>query len=123
VTLTLTLRERPAVPLEADALAPDRLASLRREEIRSLVVWEGNRRAQVGDFFAVDGDVGDDVRIEGDLGRVKFLGAGMAGGRLTVAGDAGMHAGVGMRGGQPGLSARKLKPTVASYRVRSKRIT
>ena len=100
VALTLSLRDAPAVPLETDGLAPDRLASLRRDEIEALPVWEGNRQARVGDFFAVSGDGDDDVRIEGDLGRVKFLGAGMDGGRLTVAGDAGMHAGAEMRGGE-----------------------
>jgi len=100
MALTLTLRERPAVPLEAEGLTADRLASLRRGEIEALAVWEGNRRAQVGDFFAVSGDRSDQLRIEGDLRRVKFLGAGMTAGRLTVAGDAGMHAGAGMRGGE-----------------------
>ena len=100
MALTLTLRERPAVPLEAEALTPDGVAPLRRAEIEALTVWEGNRRARVGDFFAVSGEVGDELRIEGDLGRVKFLGAGMESGRLTVAGSAGMHAGAGMRGGE-----------------------
>jgi formylmethanofuran dehydrogenase subunit C len=100
VALTLTLREEPAVPLETDGLTPDRLAPLSRGEIEALPVWEGRRRARVGDFFAVSGDGDDDVRVEGDVGRVKFLGAGMTGGRLTVAGDAGMHAGTEMAGGE-----------------------
>src|SRR5919202_3579807 len=99
MTLTLTLREEPAVPLEADVLRPDRLAGASREEIEALSVWHGNERARVGDFFAVSG-AGDDVRLEGDLRRVKFVGAGMTIGRLTVAGDVGMHAGAGMRGGE-----------------------
>ena len=100
MALTLTLREDPAVPLEADGLTPDRLAPLSRGEIESLPAWEGRRRARIGDFFAVSGDGSDDVRVEGDLRRVKFLGAGMTGGRLTVAGDAGMHAGTEMTGGE-----------------------
>src|SRR5919202_6582442 len=99
MTLTLTLREEPAVPLEADVLRPDRLAGARREEIEALSVWHGNERTRVGDFFAVSG-AGDDVRLEGDLRRVKLVGAGMRAGRLTVAGDVGMHAGAGMRGGE-----------------------
>jgi formylmethanofuran dehydrogenase subunit C len=99
MTLTLTMREQPAVPLEAEVLSPDRLAGAGREEIEALPVWHGNERTRVGEFFAVSG-YGDDVRIEGDLGRVKFVGAGMTAGRLTVAGDVGMHAGAGMRGGE-----------------------
>src|SRR5215210_3302275 len=99
MTLTLTLREEPDVPLEADGLCPDRLAGARREEIEALPVWHGNERTRVGEFFAVSG-AGDDVRLEGDLSRVKLVGAGMTAGRLTVAGDVGMHAGAGMRGGE-----------------------
>src|SRR5918999_808469 len=99
MTLTLTLREQPAVPLEADVLCPDRLAGASRDEIEALPVWHGNERTRVGEFFAVSG-AGDDVRVEGDLSRVKLVGAGMTAGRLTVAGDVGMHAGAGMRGGE-----------------------
>src|SRR5215216_285605 len=99
MTLTLTLREQPVVPLEAEVLCPDRLAGASREEIEALPVWHGNERTRVSEFFAVSG-AGDDVRLEGDLSRVKFVGAGMTAGRLTVAGDVGMHAGAGMRGGE-----------------------
>src|SRR5919108_2102479 len=99
MTLTLTLREEPALPLEAELLCPDRLAAASREEIAALPVWHGNERTRVGEFFSVSG-TGDDVRLEGDLSRVKLVGAGMTAGRLTVAGDVGMHAGAGMRGGE-----------------------
>jgi formylmethanofuran dehydrogenase subunit C len=99
MTLTLTLHEKPVVPLEAEGLCPDRLAGASRQEIEALPVWHGNERARVGEFFAVSG-AGDDVRFEGDLSRVRFVGAGMTAGRLTVDGDAGMHTGVGMRGGE-----------------------
>jgi formylmethanofuran dehydrogenase subunit C len=99
MTLTLTLREKPVVPLEAEVLCPDRLAGASREEIEALPVWHGNERTRVGEFFAVSG-TGDDVRLEGDLSRVRLVGAGMTAGRLTVAGDVGMHAGAGMRGGE-----------------------
>src|ERR687895_2656002 len=99
MTLTLTLREEPVVPLEAEVLCPDRLAGASREEIEALPVWHGNERTRLGEFFAVSG-AGDDVRLEGELRRVRFVGAGMTAGRLTVAGDVGMHAGSGMRGGE-----------------------
>jgi formylmethanofuran dehydrogenase subunit C len=98
--LTLSLREPLTVPLETEGLAPDRLAGLRRGEIEALTVWHGNRRAQLADFFTVSGDGDEDMRVAGDLRRVKFLGAGMSAGRLTVAGDAGMHTGADMRGGE-----------------------
>jgi formylmethanofuran dehydrogenase subunit C len=97
MTLTLTLREQPDVPLEADVLTPDRLAGA--DDIAALPLWHGKERTRLGEFFAVSGR-GDDVRVEGDLSRVQFVGAGMTAGRLTVAGDVGMHAGAGMRGGE-----------------------
>jgi formylmethanofuran dehydrogenase subunit C len=100
VALTLTLREPPAVPLDAEGLTPDRLAGLGRGEIEALAVWHGNRRARLADFFTVSGDGDGELRVEGDLRRVKFLGAGMTAGRLTVAGDAGMHTGAAMTGGE-----------------------
>ncbi len=97
MTLTLTLREQPDVPLEADVLTPDRLAGA--DDIAALPLWHGKERTRVGEFFAVSG-AGDDVRLEGDLSRVKYVGAGMTAGRLTVAGDVGAHAGTGMLGGE-----------------------
>ena len=100
MTLTLTLREAPAAPLDAAALRPDRLAGLSRGEIEALALWHGNRRATVGEWFAVSGAGADDVRVAGDLGRVTGLGTGMAGGRLTLAGSAGAHVGAGMRDGE-----------------------
>ena len=100
MTLTLTLREAPAAPLRAEALCPDRLAGLSRAEIERLELWHGNRRATLGELFAVSGAGAQDVRVVGDLGRVACLGAGMTGGRLTVAGNAGPHAGAGMGDGE-----------------------
>ena len=95
MTLTLTLREQPDVPLEAEVLTPDQLVG----DIAALPLWHGKERTRVGEFFAVSGS-GDDVRLEGDLSRVRYVGAGMTAGRLTVAGDVGAHAAAGMRGGE-----------------------
>ena len=88
MTLTLTLREQPDVPLEAEVLyaRPAR----RRARGRS-------RRCRCGTATSARGwasssrspGSGDDVRLEGDLRRVRFVGAGMTRGRLTVAGDVG----------------------------------
>jgi formylmethanofuran dehydrogenase subunit C len=95
VTLTLTLREQPDVPLEAEVLTPDRLTG----DIAALPLWHGKERTRVGEFFEVSGS-GDDVRLDGDLSRVRYVGAEMTAGRLTVAGDVGAHVGAGMRGGE-----------------------
>jgi formylmethanofuran dehydrogenase subunit C len=100
VTRTLTLREAPAAPVLAEALAPDRLAGLGAAEIERLAIRHGNRPAVVGDLFTVAGGASDDLRIEGDLRRVSGLGTGMAGGRLTIAGDAGPRTGADLRDGE-----------------------
>lgn len=100
MTLTLTLREVPAASVVAEAVSPDRLAGLSRTEVERLDVWHGNRRVALGELFAVSGEGGEDVRVDGDLTRVAGLGAGMSGGRMTVTGHAGSHAGAGMRGGE-----------------------
>jgi formylmethanofuran dehydrogenase subunit C len=97
--LTLTLKQPPPVPLEAEALSPDVLAPLTNAEVRALPVMLGKRQVRVDDFFTVEGDGGDHVEVHGDCGRVKWLGRGMTRGRLRVVGNAGMHLGAYMKGG------------------------
>ncbi len=97
--LTLTLKQRPHVPLEAEVLSPDVLAPLTHGEVRALPVVLGKRQCRVDDFFEVEGDGSEEVEIRGDAGRVKWIGRGMTRGRITVAGNAGMHLGAYMKGG------------------------
>ena len=99
MTLLLTLREAPGARVDAAALRPDALAGLTVEAIRRLAITVGRRPAVVGDLFAVSGDGGPDMRVEGDLRRVDRLGEGMADGRLELDGPAGDHVGARMSGG------------------------
>jgi formylmethanofuran dehydrogenase subunit C len=98
--ISLILKERPAVPLEAEVLAPDMLAPLKNTEVRALPVFLGKRQCRVDDFFDVVGDGSDDIEIGGDTGRVKWIGRGMTKGRIQVVGNAGMHLGAYMKGGE-----------------------
>lgn len=100
MSITLTLHTTPEVPLEADAITPDRLAALDTAAIACLELFHGNQRVQLGDFFTVAGAGGEEIHVEGDLRRVKLLGFGMGRGRLTIHGPAGMHLGASMRGGE-----------------------
>ena len=100
MTLTLTLREAPPAPVDAEAIAPERLAGLRRAELDRLELGCGNRPMALAELFGISGTAGEDVRIEGDLSRFAGLGAGMTGGRLTLAGSVGPHVGAGMRDGE-----------------------
>jgi formylmethanofuran dehydrogenase subunit C len=98
--ITLVPRATTEVPVEAEAITPDRFAGRPRAEIERLPVLQGNREARLGDFFAVAGEADERILVEGDCSRVKYLGKGMTRGRLEVVGPAGMHLGAEMRGGE-----------------------
>lgn len=99
--LTLRIRHRDPVPVEAECLCPDRLASMTLADIERLRVWAGNRQSPLAEHFEVSGFGGDcRVRIEGDCSGIKMLGSGMASGSMVIAGNAGMHTGARMAGGE-----------------------
>lgn len=99
--LRLRYHGTTTIPVEAECLAPDNLAGRSVAEIAALPVQHGNASAPLGEFFSVEGDAGDlELVIEGDCERVKRIGAGMATGRITVHGNAGMHTGAEMTGGE-----------------------
>jgi formylmethanofuran dehydrogenase subunit C len=95
----LTLKERPHVPLEAEALSPDVLAPLSHDDVRALPVVLGKRQYRLDDFFTIEGAGSENLEVRGDVGRVKWIGRGMTRGRITIAGNAGMHLGAYMKGG------------------------
>jgi formylmethanofuran dehydrogenase subunit C len=97
--ITLTLRERTEVPLEAEVLSPDVTAELAPPAIRGLPVFWGKRQCRLDEFFEVEGDVGTELEIRGDASKVKWIGRGMTRGRVRVVGNAGMHLGSHMKGG------------------------
>jgi formylmethanofuran dehydrogenase subunit C len=99
--LVLTYKGTTTIPVEAECLTPDHLAGKSAAEIAALPVQHGNAAAPLGEFFALRGDATDEeVVLEGDCSRVKWIGAGMTRGRLTVQGNTGMHLGAEMRGGE-----------------------
>ena len=100
MALALTLETQPDVPLEAEAIAPERLSGLSEADICKQFVLYGNRQAELGEFFTVGGRADGEVRVAGDLSRVKLLGAGMSQGRLVIEGNAGLHLGSAMTGGE-----------------------
>lgn len=97
--ITLTLKEQPSVPLEAERISPDVTAGLDHDALRALPVLLGKRQRRLDDFFEIDGAASDELLIRGDLGRVKWIGRGMTRGRLAIVGDVGMHLGASMKGG------------------------
>jgi formylmethanofuran dehydrogenase subunit C len=97
--LTLTYRGSTTIPVEAECITPDNLAGKTPAEVTLLPIQYGNAPAPLGDFFHVEGEAGEEIVLVGDCSRVKWIGAGMTRGRITVHGSAGMHLGSEMRGG------------------------
>ena len=99
MSLRLKLRTTPDVPMEADCISPQRLAGMSLAGIERLAVFHGNRQTALADFFAVTGEAGEVLQLEGDLSRIKHIGTGMTGGTIHIEGNAGAHLGAEMTGG------------------------
>lgn len=100
MALELELITAPTVPLEAEAINPNRLVGLSLSEVAKQRVLYGNAEADLGEFFKVSGDPNGEIRVAGALSRVKMIGAGMSGGRIVIEGDVGPHLGMAMSGGE-----------------------
>jgi formylmethanofuran dehydrogenase subunit C len=97
--ITLTLKDQPVVPLEAESLSPDVMAGLSHDAIRALPVFLGKHQRRLDEFFDVEGEASDELVIRGDAAKVKWIGRAMTRGRIVVEGNAGMHLGAYMKGG------------------------
>jgi formylmethanofuran dehydrogenase subunit C len=100
MSLRLSLVQTPTVPLEVTGLTPDALAGLDAARVESLAAHHGNEKVRLADFFRVEGRCDGELHIEGDLSRVKHVGATMRSGLLHVHGNVGAHLGAGMCGGR-----------------------
>lgn len=95
------------VPIFAPCISPTVFQGKTLEEIKQLEVWEGNRKRVLSDLFRVEEEAeeksdGDSLTliIEGDVSKVRMIGAGMTNGEIIVKGDVGMHLGEEMEGGK-----------------------
>ena len=101
---TLALRQAPPLRVDARALLPAALALLPREEVLRLRLPSGRDGVAVAECFDLASQAQDDaspwLRLEGDLSRFDFVGAGMSGGMLEVDGPVGDCLGLGMSAGE-----------------------
>lgn len=96
--LKLTLRSPLTLPVDANGLLPglDQGVPLAKRQ-----VLVGGCPVAVGELFTIEGNPREpEWRFEGDLTRVRRLGAGMQSGRITVDGGVGRHCGADLRGGE-----------------------
>jgi len=98
--VTLSVAAQPEHSLIADCIAADRFVGLDGKQIAELPVVHGGRPGTLGEFFKVRGGHSSVVQIEGDVPRVNAIGAGMAGGELTIEGSVGRDLGLAMSGGR-----------------------
>jgi len=98
--LHLRYRGTTTIPVEAECITTDNFAGKSAADIAAFPVQHGNRQEKLGEFFSVEGSVEDgEIEVEGDCSRVKWIGAGMTYGHVTIRGNVGMHLGSEMRGG------------------------
>jgi formylmethanofuran dehydrogenase subunit C len=104
-TVTITMKNAPALYLEADNVSPDAFAGLTAAKIAELHVHEGNVTKKLGDYFTVSGDAGataadTKVVVRGDVKKVKYLGFKMTAGEMVIEGTADQYVGAWMKGGK-----------------------
>jgi len=101
VILEAKARKKPFLPIEAESIIPRNF--LKGTDI---TVYEGNKERRLEDLFwiFVEGTAVTPEKIEvvlkGDTSRVKRIGEYMDAGKITIAGDVGMHCGNFMSGGE-----------------------
>ena len=98
--ISLRLTRVPVVPLEAEVLSPDVIGRLSNAEIKSLTVYHGKRQLPLSEFFDVEGEYSFDLKLHGNLNKVRWIGRAMSQGSITVHGTVGMHLGAYMTGGR-----------------------
>ncbi|MDH4214650.1 MAG: formylmethanofuran dehydrogenase subunit C [Candidatus Thorarchaeota archaeon] len=105
MTVLLSLKQVPNIPIEADSITPTAFAGKTLAQIGKLVVMQGRNSCELREFFEITGESADSVEeteivIRGDLRKVKQIGKGMNGGRIRIEGDVGMHLGAEMIAGR-----------------------
>lgn len=98
--LMLSLRSRPVQRIDLAPLTAVPLAGRTLSEVAGIELWSGNRSIRLGDIFDLAGDPGPELEIRNSCDQLDRIGAGMAGGRLVVTGDAGAFLGAGLTGGR-----------------------
>jgi formylmethanofuran dehydrogenase subunit C len=104
-TVTITMKNAPALYLEADNVSPDAFAGKSASQIADLHVHEGNITSTLGKYYDVSGNAGataadTKIIVKGDVKKVKYLGFKMSAGELVIEGSTDQYVGAWMTGGR-----------------------
>ena len=104
-TITLTQKKKSQIAMEFDDLIPDNVYNWEKSDFENYEVPIGNSKFPLADYFAIEvegtAESPEEVKmiLEGDMGRVKYIGCKMGAGEIIVNGDADLHCGAEMKGG------------------------
>ena len=104
-TITFDQIKTSSIALELDELNTDAIYTWTEDDFAKYNVPIGNSRFPITDYFkiTVEGEANspDEVKMimNGDMGRVKYIGFRMSGGEVIVNGNADLHVGAEMSGG------------------------
>ena len=98
--LTFELKHTPGQRLDLSPLVPERLAKLDRKKIAALLINTTREKLTVGDAFKIKGKDPERLHFVGTDDRCDKIGAKLAGGEITIEGDAGMLLGARMKRGK-----------------------
>lgn len=104
-TVTITMKNAPALYLEADTISPDAFAGKSAARIAELPVFEGNNPSTLGKYFEISGSAGataadTKIVVKGDVKKVKYLGFKMTAGEMVIEGSTDQYVGAWMKGGK-----------------------
>lgn len=100
--ITLTPTREVKFPVIAECINPDVFQGKSADEVAKLSVWEGNKQKKLADLFKIEvtPEETPSITINGDVEKVRRIGSGMKTGEIVIKGNVGMHLGEKMAGGK-----------------------
>ena len=104
-TITFNQKKTSPISLEFDELIPDEVYSWEKEDFEKYMVPIGNSRFPLTDYFDIEvegsAESPEEIKmiLNGDYGRVKYIGTKMSAGEIIVNGPVDLHCGSQMKGG------------------------
>lgn len=104
-TITFNQKKASSISLECDELIPDEIYTWEKADFEKYEVPVGNSRFPLSDYFDVEvegeAESPEEVKmiLNGDLSRLKYIGAKMSGGEIIANGNVDLHVGAEMSGG------------------------